>query len=391
MFVLGSDVLLVIRSGNPADLKEVLRTAANLIGMPDPRPRIRVGSTGNKPEAVDRVPINKAGDPGKPRKVVMSLGAASDTDLPMPDLQPGDRLRIFAELELTTDYEDGNHPGLIGHPYSYAPKLEAKLLLAADKETNEPKAGKAISLGEAWRGKCSHQRHHEIVRFADVGFEVPKRGLPWSGPSWINLTVASAHPEAHSKDVMLVGQNEKEPVVDQDVSGIRVVRYRQDSGQDEKPERETRLLERGVPVAKQRVVVLSKKLEGLKEGEQLLVRGRLITNAGPVGYPTRISTCMFMANDQSDVEPKGHAQEVSSWKGHLSKQNGFNCLVDDGPKASEKFGVVRVMKNARRPLFVNMVAVSSAPFRDPTVNNDRLPIEDGSFVEVVRFPADVAG
>ncbi len=52
--------------------------------------------------------------------------------MPLPELRGGDRLLAFAELELTTDAEDPNHPGLIGNAYSYSPTVEATMLLAAD-------------------------------------------------------------------------------------------------------------------------------------------------------------------------------------------------------------------------------------------------------------------
>ena len=323
----------------------------------------------------------------------MSLGAGSNTELPLPDLKPGDLMRAFAELEVTTDYEDPKHPGLIGEPYSYAPEIEAKLLLAADKQASEPEQGRAISLGEASRGRLTHEQHHLVIRFADVEYEVPREGLPWPGASSINLTVSCSHPEARpdEKNVLLVGENEKEKVVDQDVSGIRVVRFRPRSKDEWDAEREDKLREPGVPVAKRPVVAISKRLEDLREGEQLFVRAKLITDARPLGYHARISTRLYLADAPDALEPKGHAQEVSSWKGHLSKENGFNCAPEDGPVASEKFGVVRVLKDSREPLFVNLLATSAAPFRDPPVTDDLLPIRGDSFVEVIRYPTDQSG
>jgi len=352
--------------------------------------RVRVGSTANNPETTDRVPIARAREPGKPRTVVLALGAATKTDLPMPDLAAGDRLRVFAEVELTTDAPNADHPGLIGHAYSYAPELEARLLLAKDKDQTEPAEGKAIALGDLWRGSCSHERHHQLIRFDDVRYDVPQQGLSWSGPSWVLLTVAAAHPGAHAGDVVLVGENEKEPVVDQDVSGIRVVRYRPGPGRDDDRERDDELRRASIPVAKKQVVVISKKLERIEKGDQFLVRARLVTNARRLGYAARVSTRMFLASKPDDIEPRGHAQEISTWKGHLSKENGSNCLPADGPRALEKFGVVRVGKDpGPRPVFINLVACSSAPFRNPTVNNDNLPVEAG-LIEVVRYPAELA-
>lgn len=352
--------------------------------------KVRLGSTANNPETTDRVPIARAAEPDKPRTVVLALGAATDTELPMPDLAPGDRLRVFAEVELTTDAPTASHPGLIGNAYSYAPRLEARLLLAKDKERTEPAEGKAIGLGDLWRGDCSHERHHQLVRFDDIRFDVPERGLPWQGPSWILLTVAAAHPDADKNDVILVGENEKEPVVDQDVSGIRVVRYRPGPGRDDDHERHDTLRRDTVPVAKKQVVVLSKKLDRAAQGDQFLVRARLVANSKPLGYAARFSTRMFVASDPDDTEPKGHAQDVTSWKGHLSKENGSNCLPGDGPRAAEKFGVFRMAKDpGTKPLFINLVACSSAPFREPSVNNDNLPLE-GGFLDIVRYPTELA-
>ena len=84
---------------------------------------IDVGSTENKPELLKTIPIGTVA--GKGREVVLSLGADSDTDSPLPDLAADDRLLALAELELTTDADDPHHPGRIGNAYSYAPNVEA--------------------------------------------------------------------------------------------------------------------------------------------------------------------------------------------------------------------------------------------------------------------------
>ena len=102
-----------------------------------------MGSTGNRPELTETIPITKAR--GRQKRVVLSFGPESPTDSPLPDLRPGDRLLAFAELEVTTDAEDRNHPGRIGN-YSYAPRVDASLLLAADSNRTEERPGKAIAL-----------------------------------------------------------------------------------------------------------------------------------------------------------------------------------------------------------------------------------------------------
>ena len=262
-------------------------------------PRVLVGSTGNSPELVETIPI--ATELGASRQVVLSFGAQSKTDSPLPDLAPGDRLEVFAELEVTTDAEDPNHPGLVGSAYSYAPKVEASLLLAAGPEVSKP-GRRAIELAKPWRGELSHQKHHGVIDFA-AKFEIPDAGLPWSGPVCINVVLAAAHRKASSGNVLLIGQNEKTPTVVQDMAGIRVVRSRR--GAAGRAERNDSCLVAAVPVAKLATVVLSHRLDDLAAGEQLLVVANLVTDASPLGYAARISTRLFLADGPDQLEPGG--------------------------------------------------------------------------------------
>jgi hypothetical protein len=347
-----------------------------------------VGTTANKPELAQTIPI--VSDAGKGRRVVLSFGSDTATDVPLPDLAPGDRLRVFAELEVTTDADDPNHPGLVGNSYSYSPKVEATLLLAANVDEDEAKRGRAIELAQPWRQTVSHQQHHAVITFDDARLDVPAGGLPWNGPSRINLVVSASHRQASRGDVLLIGQNEKTPTVVQDMAGIRVVRSR---GQHDRaqPERETACLCAGIPVAKTETVVLSHRLDDLQPGDQLLVHAKLVTDAARLGYPARISTRLFLADSSGQVQPGGTAQQAASWKGQLSKFTGFNCIPGDGPRASQKFGVGAIKAAPGRPLYVNLVAVSAAPFGGGG-SGDQLPIDTAhSFLEVTRYPAATAG
>ena len=51
-----------------------------------------------------------------------------------------------------------------------------------------------------------------------------------------------------------------------------------------------------------------------------------------------------------------------TWKGQLSKFTGFNCIPADGPQTTRKYGVAKVVAAPARDLYVNLVAVSAAPF-----------------------------
>lgn len=307
----------------------------------------------------------------------------------MPDLVPGDRLVVFAELEVTTDAEDPRHPGRIGNAYTYAPKIEASLLLAAGPDEAEAGA-RAIELARPWRGSLSHKQHHGVVVFDGARFTIPERGLPWRGPPHLNLALSASHPDAAAGDVLLIGQNEKTPTVVQDMAGIRVVRSRA-ARAPAAGLRDARCLVPGIPVAKRGTVVFAHRLDDLAANEQLLVRARLVTDAARLGYPARISTRLFLADAPSQVEPGGGAAGVATWKGHLSKFTGFNCLPESGPQASQKFGVLAIRTAPGRPLYLNLVAVSAAPFGGERPG-DALPIVTAdSFLELTRYPPELAG
>jgi hypothetical protein len=347
-----------------------------------PGTSIDIGATENKPELLQTIPITT--QPGASRQVVLSLGADSDTDSPLPDIAGGDRLEVLAELELTTDAADPNHPGLIGNAYSYAPDVEATLLLAADASVTEAGA-QGIELAPAWWQSISQERHHGVVTFNNGAATIPGGGLPWGKGSRINLVVSASNPAAKDGDVLLVGQNEKTPVVVQDMSGIRVVRFRPANAQAPAPLRQTTCLCGAIPVSKARVVVLSQELAGLQTGERLLIKASLATDAAGLPAPARISTRLFIGDSPTQDEPGGAAQQAVTWKGNLSKYTGFNCLPAEGPMVSEKFGVATVRQAPAGSLFVNLVAVSAAPFGGVAASQGLRIDPSRSVLEVTRL------
>jgi hypothetical protein len=353
-------------------------------------PKVRVASTGTTPELIDVIPIVAAESPGRSRDVVMSFAPDSDTDLPLPqDLRRGDVLRIYVELQVTTDYETKN-PGSMGTPYSYAPFIQAVLLLAADREATDHEDGRAHSIKKTDVLECTHEHHHQVITIAEAEYTVPETGVPWSGPVFVNLALSAVHPSAASKNVLLIGENEPTPTVDQDTGGIRVVRLRPGDQPEVAAFREALRGTAGVPVAKRPTVILSKKLENLAKGEQLFVRGRLTTNARSTGYPTRITTELLLTDHPADTDPGAESKRVGTWNGHISKPNGFNCLPGEGPRRSEKFGVLEVRQDAKE-LYVNLVATSARPFQMPHETGDDLRVEEGSFIEVTRYPPRLRG
>ena len=167
-------------------------------GRPEPaqgaKASIAVGETENKPELLETLPIVTAAGTG--RRVVLSLGPGTKSDLPMPDLAAGDRLLAFAELELTTDADDPNHPGLIGNAYSYAPSIEATLLLAPSASAAVAAGSGAIALGKPWRRAVTHRAHHAVITFGDLELEAAEALA--GRPAHLNLVVEAQQPRRRS-------------------------------------------------------------------------------------------------------------------------------------------------------------------------------------------------
>ena len=86
------------------------------------RGRALVASTGNDSELRKTIPITARS--GANKAVVMSLGPGRRNMAGLPDLAPGDRLEVTAEVEVTTDCARAG-AGCVGNPYGFAPTVGA--------------------------------------------------------------------------------------------------------------------------------------------------------------------------------------------------------------------------------------------------------------------------
>ena len=192
---------------------------------------VAVGARGSRsaaprtsPSSCKTIPITK--QPGKQRRVVLSLGVDTDSDSPLPELAADDRLLALAELELTTDAED---PTTRAHRQRVLVRAQGRGddVAGPRRRAGGGEGSRAVEIvKQPWREAISHQRHHAVITFGDGELRIPAGGPPWRGPSRVNVVVSASHPDAKPGNVLLVGQNEKTPTVVQDMAGIRVVRYR---------------------------------------------------------------------------------------------------------------------------------------------------------------------
>jgi hypothetical protein len=354
--------------------------------QPTAPPRVGVAATGADAELFQKLRISSS---NPTPKVVMRLGQGGEPHASLPDLHPGDRLLVSAELQVTTDCST-QHEGCAGAPYRYAPNVAATLLVAKRDSTATAGPRKGFALDVVTR-RCKHERHHEVLAFDNLEFVVPDGGLPWSGSSWVNVALAAAHRRATRGHHLLIGQNEPDGSVQGDMGGISVVRLRPPDQTTPAPLRTTERRALTVPVVVgQKAVVYSQRLDALERGEQLAVRANVNTSSAHLGYPVRVKTEVVLSTSATDPDPGAEARRVTPAGPRICRGNGHNCLPAATADASPKVGAIRIVRNAGAPLYVNVVLTVGDPLRR-AAPGQALNVVEAGFLEVVRYPAALAG
>jgi hypothetical protein len=342
-------------------------------------------STDTDPERVLELPISRK--KGADRRVVMSLGPDGPPYSSMPDLEGGDRIEVSGELELTTDAPEAGK-ACVRKPYRYEPKIDARLLLADEPQVTEPDREHAVPLGPILHETCEQRRHHTLVVFKDVSLTVPDRGLPWEGPSHLNLVVDAYHGDAEEGQVLLVGQNEpatasKPAHAEGNMGKLNVVRLRAAPAPTARRLMARESRNSHVPVLKERrTVIYSLRLVDLEEGEQLLMEAEVHIH-NPHDYAARVSTEVVVGDSHLATDPTGRAAEVCPFRCQIGKFNGTNCLPGS-TLTVRKVGTMRILESAHQPLFVNLAVTSSDPEGTPGPH-DAVEVLPNGFLEVRRF------
>lgn len=348
------------------------------------RPRVRVGSTGGKAERFSTLPI--ATNPSRVRKVALWLGP-DDGQPPLPDIAEGDQLSVSAEFQLTTDCHTPQSDCVM-KPYDYDPEVHSQLLLTSDPALTGPVTGKALAITKLRSEKVSHAHHHHVLVY-DEPFKVPK--LPWLGSTFVSLVLSASSPKAGPQQILIAGQNDPGGKVEGDMATLSVVRVRGSAGKVGSQEALKKLGARSLPVIKGETrVVYSQILKDLKKGEQLAVRVALESSAGHLKYPARASVRVILGDTRADTYPGDHAKAVTAARGDISRKNGTNRLPGEHSGRSLKSGVVRMTKDATKPLFVNTVIETGDPLQQAK-DGDEMSLLDGGGQRTTRYEAELDG
>ncbi len=352
--------------------------------------RVEVATTGHGSELVRTLPITRRR--GARPRVVISLGPPK-----LPDLAPGDRLRISAELQVTGDCPKPL-PRCVGRPYEYAPKARARLLLAASPRASGGSG--TVALGRIEREQCTQRHpqyeHHCVLVFRDVARSIGSRRPPPCPLErcFINLVADAHHPRARAGDLLMVGGLKPDGRVPQDRGRINAVRYRGAPPSAYSPTSTSRLTSGSMRPDFRRRVVISKRLDGLRSGAQLAVAAEMRTEISHLPYAVRTSARLILAERPRATRPSEWVKARASLAGEIAENNGSNCTQDERRCTSRKVGVLEIRGDAvragrPRPMFVNLVTVLG-PKAPKARAGDRIRLLRGE-IEVVRFPSRVRG
>jgi hypothetical protein len=318
----------------------------------------------------------------------------------LPDPRAGDRLKVSAELQITLDCHRRS-PACVGRPYLFNPRVGSRLILAARPDVTGGRRAVAISPRRriVCRGKpLSSRQHHCVIVFFGSKLDVPGPArLPCRPRSCrVNLVLDANSKRARKGDQLVIGNNRPNGHVGQDKGRINVVRMRPAS-QPPAPKVATRQRQRrSVPLDQSRSVVLSKRLLGLREDEQLVVRASFRTDVSRLPFSARVSSRLVLARSRRATTSGALVRRLASQGGEIDETNGSNCTPIQTPCRYRKVGVVRMRNDARGrggspiPLYVNLYVISNSK-RVRSRPGHRLPVLPHPKLEVTRYPASRHG
>ena len=114
-----------------------------------PAPRVLVSTTGNHSERTRTIPITR--ERRRERRVVMSMKPRE-----VPDFVPGDRVKVTAEVQFSTNCLTPRGPRCVGPAYHYDPVVRTRLVLAHGRKTTGGK--RAVRVSRTKRNVCRQRR-----------------------------------------------------------------------------------------------------------------------------------------------------------------------------------------------------------------------------------------
>lgn len=362
---------------------------APALAAPVDGPQVRVATTGNDSELVKTLSITRRA--GAAPEVVMSMGPRT-----LPDLASGDLLELTAEMQVTVNC-NYKSPRCVGPIYHYDPHVTARLVIASTPEATG--GARTLRIGRAEDEVCTqrkpHREHHCVLTFTGSRIAINPARLPCAPAAcYVNLVADAHNSRARKGDLIMVGGQRPNGHIPQDRGRINAIRYR-----DARPSA-FRTLTTGERLRSalrpdfRRRVVYSRRLDGLRDGEQLAVEARITLDISHLRYALRDSTRLILADSPRATRQSAFVKSRALTRGEISENNGSNCTQDERLCTTRKVGVLELRRDAATnagepvPLYVNLVTVVG-PKAAKARAGDRALVRRSGYVAVTRFPPDV--
>lgn len=363
--------------------------AAGLLEEPEKADLI---TTGNDSELVESVPIATA--PGLQERVVMSLGPEE-----LPRLEAGDRLRVGAEVQVSTTCIDRG-PRCVGRRYDFNPRVYARVVLAAEPTVTAP----SIGLSDTRSVRCNQRRpnrnHHCTLALQNTETVLADlASLPCAPTAcYANVILGAYHGRARPGNRVVLAADRPDGSVVQDKGRLNVVHARE--GAPAPTEASSNfLINPDLPLTEgkkvKRRVVFSVEVPPAKKGEVLAIDGGYLANIQRLPFNAFISSRLIVAETPVATESTGIAKSSTTLRGDASEANGFNCTKGPSgyrtPCGIVKTGAIRITRDVvdeagnPAPLYVNLVSSAKALLTDRVKEKQRVQLTSVGGLRVTRF------
>ena len=251
--------------------------------------------------------------------------------------------------------------------------------------------------------KLPHRNHHCVIAI-DGTREIKGGDSLACDRCHVNLLVDAYHPSALIGNLIVIG-SDGDSGIQQDKGTLNAAVWNPGPRPDAPVAETKQLSTHRIPVAAQngsggkQKVVISRRLDELKAGEQLLIEARTKVKTDHLPYGTLLQSQLVLSEKAGSISRAGTPGKIASPKGVITAQNGFNCTRGPSghpsPCLVRKLGVVKIFKDARTrptlgegpfvPLYVNLVMQSKAEFGgERHRSGDKAKVLSGS-IRVTRF------
>ena len=343
-----------------------------------------VATTGNSSELIKAIPISKK--PQTRERVAMSIAPQR-----LDPIDPGDRLRVSAEVQFSTTCVSDT-PRCVGSGYDFNPRLSARIVLSSGSEVGDPSFALSTTVKRMCKQTRPNRNHHCTLVVPNTEVPItPKTQLPCPpNGCYVNLVVGATHKKAKPTNRVVLGADRPDGSVAQDKGRLNVVQSAAD-GPGPAQGGSATLVNPSLPLmeSNKRRVVYSVPIPSPKNGEVLAFDSTYIADLSGLRFNTFIATRVIVAETPTSTKPSGLARESLN-RGNATEANGFNCTLGrsgyTSPCTVAKAGATQLTADALpATLYLNVVA-SAKPLLDERVKGSpTLTLRPAGGLNVLRY------